>query len=137
MADVEFERVDLPSGNHAILRDPEQTTEAQRRPAKRASLRLAGISGALQDPALLSSLTDEQADSLFNFSETVAVALIESWSFEMPITAEGIRQIPGEKDYRTLLDATKKHQAALMPDFGPSGDLEDPTGGSAASESTS
>ena len=134
---TEFERVDLPSGNHAILRDPEQTTEAQRRPAKLASLRLAGISDALRDPAALAALPDVQADSLFRFSETVAVALIESWSFDLPVTVEGLQQIPGAKDYQTLLDATKKHQPALMPDFGPSGDVEDPTGDSPESSGSS
>lgn len=133
---TEFERVDLPSGNHAILRDPEQTTEAQRRPAKRASLRLAGISDALRDPSLLATLSDEQADAVFSFSEKVAVALIESWSFELPVSVEGLQQIPGEKDYRTLLDATKKHQATLMPEFGPSGDQADPTGDSPESGGT-
>lgn len=133
---TEFERVDLPSGNHVILRDPEQTTEAQRRPAKRASLRLAGISDALQNPGLLATLSDDQADALFSFSEKVAVALIESWSFELPVSVEGLQQIPGEKDYRTLLDATKKHQATLMPEFGPSGDQADPTGDSPESGGT-
>jgi len=43
----EFERVDLPSGNHAILRDPETITVKMRKPLQRIQMRL-GFDSDLQ-----------------------------------------------------------------------------------------
>lgn len=138
MTDTVFERVDLPSGGWINLRDPQDTTETQRRPAKRASMRATGVFTLVNDnPSAFSKLDDDQLDLLWSFSECVAVALIESWSFDLPITREGLSQVKGQKDYDTIIDATKKHQKVLMPDFGPSGDEADPTGLSADSDAIS
>ena len=168
---TDFERVEFPSGAHAIMRDPETITERLRRPVRRVQMRI-GFDSDLQaliryqawvarealaaekaaadagtefnadefipsmpSPVKQQNLTDDQLDLLSNLTDAVTVALVESWSFDFPVSMDALQDLP-DGDYRKLLDAASKHRDALLPSFDVDPDPESPTapsGESAAS----
>lgn len=126
---MSFEKIDLPSGGWVAFRDPEQTTEAQREPVMMLAIRASGsgLWPALQGEVSMNTVTDAELTSISDFSRALAIALIEEWSFEQPVTIDGLKSIPGLKDYRTIIEAAARHRDALMPNFEVDPDTESPT----------
>jgi hypothetical protein len=157
---AELEHVDLPSGAWVKLRDPDDTTEAQRRPATRLQTRI-GLDVALravfeaQDgkkkaAASQADLSDAQLDLMADYMDATIIALVDSWSFiakgtgvgevppvPVPLTVAGLRSISGKKDYEALAMACSKHRDALFPSFEVDPDHSSPTVASEGSERTS
>jgi hypothetical protein len=134
---AELEHVDLPSGAWVKLRDPDDTTEAQRRPAQRLQTRI-GLDVALravfeaQDgkkktAVSQADLSNAQLDLMVDYMDSTVVALVAEWSFSQPVTVDGLRSIPGKKDYEALAMACSKHRDALFPSFGVDPQEESPT----------
>jgi hypothetical protein len=136
-------RVELPKGQHAMLRDPEDVPERLRRPHMDARERvMASLLGtgtteadteaarggepgaaAKLGAAMISSGAQglkRQADDL------LLVAFVESWSYETAISADAMQDLPG-RAYDVLLKACEPLTAAMNPDFEPSPDPESPT----------
>jgi len=129
--------ITLPGGT-AVLRDPEQVTERHRRPVTRINLQLAGspVGDLLQVKATLS---EEEFDQrirkligspaymlLDDLADAVIVAMVESWSFDAPVTLDGLLDLPGPA-YDELKNVTGKSVTALLPNFGPNPDPDSPT----------
>lgn len=164
-----FEKVDLPSGAWAELRDPDLVTERLRKPVRRIQLRL-GFDADLQEvvrwqgrmerefkaaqeaagedfdpdafepselpPVRQDQMTDSQLDLLSDLTNAVAVALVEAWSYEAPVTADTIQDLP-QRDYEALLEAVGKHRQALLPNFDVDPAPDSPTEPSGASDAPS
>lgn len=128
---AELEEITLPSGAWVKLRDPEDTTEAQRKPVTRLQMRMAWnpkLMATIKGEGSSSDLSDTEIDWLFDYNDAIVVALVESWSFEQPVTVDGLRAIPGKKDYSELQRRASKHASALMPSFEVDPDPEAPAG---------
>lgn len=124
-----FKKIDLPSGAWVALRDPELTTEGQRRPVKRLSVRAMASDAwaAMRGEKLMSDVSDADLDVIWNFAEALAVCLISEWSFEQPISIDGLQAIAGKADYEKLIEEVQEYRDALMPDFGVDPDPSSPT----------
>lgn len=136
-------RVQLPKGQFAMLRDPEDVSERLRRPfvdtrqAAMAALLASGVKPEEFDAALTGS--DEQksqlgvkmlaagmAAGMRDSNDLLIIALTESWSFEKPLAVESLLDLTS-KTYNALLDACQKLAPGLDPDFDPNVDESSPT----------
>lgn len=106
-----MDKIELPGGAWAALRDPDVVTERQRKPLILAAQRLAAEGN-------LSVMVDVQ--------DAVVLAMVESWSFDVPVTADGLLDVPA-KTLTALRLACEGFAAELMPDFGPTPDPESPS----------
>lgn len=132
--------IPLPGGASATLRDPEQVSERHRRPVTRLNLQLAGSPiGDLLEAKQKGTLTGDAFDAesrklmgsasfelLDEIADAVIVALVESWSFDLPITLDGLLDLPGAA-YDELKAITGKSITALLPNFTPNADPDSPT----------
>lgn len=135
------EKITLPDGGWALLRDPRRVTEKQRRPVTRLQARVAGSEigallskkGTLPDDEFeresLKALGSDAFTLLDDLNDALIVALVDSWSYDVPVSAEAALDLSGEA-YDALKAACAKHVTALTPDFTPDGALDpaSPTG---------
>lgn len=136
-------RVELPRGQHAMLRDPEEVSERLRRPyvdtrqAAMAALLAYGVQPEEFDAALTGSkeqqvamgvkmLAAGMAAGMRDSNDLMIIALTQSWSFEQPITVESLLDLTS-KTYSALLEACQQLAPALDPDFDPNMDEQSPT----------
>lgn len=113
-------KVSLPGDNWAHLRDPSEVTERQRRPLteiqERISLSNAGAlliehGDELDDLTPIQQLrllrqagaTPEELALLRRGDDALLLALTSEWSFDAPITEDGLLDVPGH-----AVDALKK-----------------------------
>jgi hypothetical protein len=120
-------KIALPGDTWALLRDPKAVTERQRRPVTRLAAGL-HASGALKgiDAESGEGLTVEALDGMSDLNDAIVLALVAEWSFDLPITADGLLDLPGAV-YDSLREQTAKFTTALLPDFSPSTDDESPS----------
>lgn len=132
---TQFNRIELPGG-WADLRPVADITERMRRPIKRASTKLTSF------PSFMSAVREGQAatkdgremtmdeqlaiaanmgdafDVLEEVQDLLVVAAVMGWSWEVPITQDGVLDLP-----TPALDALRKavspYQKALNPNFQP------------------
>lgn len=111
-----MDKIDLPGGAWAQLRDPDTVTERQRKPFIHAVGRV--------------SKADEMSDgglsALVDVQDALVLAMVESWSFDAPVSADGLLDLP-HKAATALRLACTPFQPELMPDFGPTPDPESPS----------
>lgn len=136
-------RVELPRGQHAMLRDPEDVPERLRRPYLDASERLLGFlaeagvtdadiaaaRGGDQDRMAaigVKAVTGGARMIQRGVQDSLIAALVESWSYDKPVSAEAVQDLPG-RAYDALCEACEPLAAALNPDFTPNPDPESPT----------
>jgi len=117
-------RIDLPGGHHAVLRDPSEVTERQRRPIHRATRgirpeileRGRAVMGMNDGPdgkptpekqaaslQLQYDMTNDEADAFTEAGDYTAVALVAAWSFPQDVTIDGLLDLPGH-----AIDALRK-----------------------------
>lgn len=106
-------KIDLPDGEWASLRDPLKVSERLRRPLVRLKERLSvsdmatvylgmeGVDIDTLDPAAAiemfrPAILSEDADQLAVIDDLVIVALVDEWSFDLPITTDSAQDIPGD-----------------------------------------
>ena len=103
-------RVEVYSG-WIQLRDPELVPERLRRPVFEKS---ATGSALVEDD----SIVDENTMKFFSeFNDLVAVAMISEWSFEFPVSLDGMLDLPS-KTYDDIRKVVSPYINELIPDFG-------------------
>lgn len=125
-----MEKVALPDGAWAQLRDPDEITERQRRPLQRLQRRtimkalphlaLEGVEIDKVSPAeflnkLAPLLSDEDLDALEEIDDHVIVTLVESWSFDVPVSLDSTLDLPS-KQRKALLAECNKLMGRVMGD---------------------
>jgi len=94
------------------LRDPELVPERLRRPVFNMSVKGAGIMSGDND-----QVNTEAINFFSDFNDLLAVAMIESWSFNIPLSVDGMLDLPG-KTYDDIREAVTPFVSDLIPDFG-------------------
>jgi hypothetical protein len=112
-----------PSGMTFTLRTPDQVPERLRRPVTRKLLEFAksldsgdGLTEESIDAGTLDPTVLAEADEL---NDLLAVALIPSWSLEVPVSLEAVMDLPGA-DYNEIRRAVAPFLTQMLPDFSPS-----------------
>jgi hypothetical protein len=120
-------KIALPDGGWANLRDPKAVTERLRRPVTRLAAGL-HASGALKgiDGENGEGLTVEALDGMSDLNDAICLALVDSWSYDLPVTADGLLDLPGAV-YDSLREQASKFTTALLPDFTPTTDGDSPS----------
>lgn len=132
------EKITLPSGGWAIVREPSAVPVRLRRPVEKALLAL----GQSQAKSALSSapdLTDDQKvaevaasinpailDQFNDLNDLLIIARIESWSFEFSIDLDSIGNL-SQSDFEILQEISAKDVTSMMPKFGISNEPDSPT----------
>lgn len=107
------------------LRDPKHVSERNRRPIIAKATAMQSVAQKVQQED--GSFTEDEFNSLYSFNDLVAVALISAWSWEHPITVDGLLDLAAG-DYDAILKLTAPLVTALMPSFEPDEDsVNDPT----------
>jgi hypothetical protein len=106
-----MERINI-SGGWIELRDPKEVPEKLRRPVVEKSVSLQDVVGKDEE-----GLTSDDLSSLFGLNDLIAVALVSSWSFEHPVTLDGLLELSGAA-YDDILRIVAPKTAELMPNFG-------------------
>jgi hypothetical protein len=144
-------RIDLPKGQHAVLRDPEDVTERGRRAYIDAEEQVySGLLVAGVDPRDFETAQDavsadpEKVDKevLIRLGlagvqsgmagkqrlseDQLVAAFVVSWSYELPVNAESMLDIPS-RARGVLVAECKKLAPAIAPDFEPNIDDASPT----------
>ncbi len=128
-------RVELPGG-WADLRPVSDITERMRRPIKRLSTRLTSFpsfmdavkdgTAATADGAemtqaeqlTLAAAMGDAFDVLEDLQDALVVAVTRGWSWDFPVTADGVLDLPGPA-LDALRQAVAPWQTALNPNFEP------------------
>ena len=118
----------MPSGATVTYRAIEKVTERYRRPIVRlsAAFHASGASAILASEDGERSLSSEALGLMSELNDAVAVAMIESWSYDMPVSPDSMLDLVGA-DYDFLRAATAPYVMQLLPDFDPTPDPESPT----------
>lgn len=135
------------------LRDPDLVTERLRRPitTRMALLERHGFTRALlhakqsekalakddneqtrqaaraAEESLAEVLTPESLELLNEINDYSAVAIISAWSFDAPVTLDGLLDSVPRWAYDEIRQAVAKPAMALMPDFSASIEPDSPT----------
>ena len=133
------EKINLPSGGWAIVREPSAVPVRLRRPVEKALLVLgkSQAKGALE--AAPSDLNDEAKaaqvaatidpailDEFNDLNDLLIIARIESWSFENSIDLDSVGNL-SQGDYEVLQQISATDITSMMPKFGISNDSDSPT----------
>lgn len=138
-------RVPLPGG-WADLRPVSDITERMRRPIKRLSARLTSFPSFMEAVQSAQTSTDggtkelsesqklaiaasmgDAFDVLEELQDALVVAVTRGWSWEAPVTSDGVLDLPGPA-LDALRQAAAPYQSALNPNFEPTPDPASPTG---------
>jgi len=134
-------KVPLPSGGWLELRDPEDVTERQRRSVANVLGRLSPdmkrmlSSGKPQEADTLAeaglevvlAANETDMDTFDALNDALAAALIVSWSYELPVTADAMADLPS-RDYRAVQVAVAPYIGDFMGlNTDPSPDPDSPT----------
>ena len=104
------------------LRDPELVPERLRRPVVEQSIRATKFADLDMESDDLDP--SEAGDAIAFFSElndTLAIALISAWSFDEPLTLDGLLNLGG-KTYDDIRREVSPFVSKLLPDFGATDD---------------
>jgi hypothetical protein len=138
-------RIELPGG-WADLRPVSDVTERMRRPIKKLSAKLTSFPGFMAAIGQAQASTDggktelsqteqvaiaasmgEAFDVLEELQDALVVAVTRGWSWEAPVSADGVLDLPGPA-LDALRQAASPWQKALSPNFEPTPDPASPTG---------
>lgn len=123
------EKLLLPDGGWALLRDPAKVPERLRRPVLTLTTRLnpqiKAMKAAPVDEEVV--LDAEVLERFEDLNDLVIVAMVAEWSFDLPISPETVGDLPGDA-YDVLRQETARGIRELLPDFSPNPDPASPTG---------
>lgn len=145
-------RVELPRGGWAVLRDPELVPDRLRRPIARLRRKaMATAMGAGLTPEMARDMTETgdgdgaeaaaadrrvavvlrmvEADAAGideEFADHLVAALVVEWSYDEPITAEAVADLPGAA-LDVLAKECMRHLPRLFPSFEPDESEASPT----------
>ena len=109
-------KIDLPGGAWASLRDADAVTERQRKPFVTAMGKASKYEG----------MDDSGFAAILDLQDALVLAMVESWSFEAPVNADGMLDLPA-KTVDALRKACQPFQKDLLPDFAPTPDPASPS----------
>lgn len=139
--------IQLPDGQTALFRDPEQVPERLRRPLLAAwKGTMAGVEEwkTAADGTILTDkdgkpvhktqeemgremMAGSASEAFTEGGDRVILALCQSWSLDAPLTVDGLLDLPGAT-YRALYEAASPWLLKLLPaSFTPDKDPESPT----------
>lgn len=125
------EQVDLPGGGWVRFRHPDEVTERQRRPFVRLMMANGkDLADAESDEQGNPRLDMSALPNLQDMCEAAAVALVEAWSYDVPVTLDGVQDLPGPAYDRLVFGESQLRMASLMPSFGVNPDESSPTAAS-------
>jgi hypothetical protein len=104
-------RVEVYSG-WIQLREPELVPERLRRPVFEKSV--SGVSFVDNEDA---TINEDTMKFFSEFNDLVAIAMISEWSFEAPLTIDGMLDLPS-KSYDEIRTAVSPFVTKLIPSFG-------------------
>jgi hypothetical protein len=136
-------RVQLPKGQWASLRDPEDVTERRRRPILDAQDRMQAclVSGDVTEEEIKAAGNGDKDSAIsvgmkmlatdfqryqHEVDRLLLLALLEEWSYGGEINEDTIQDLPG-RAYDQLLEVAKPLMRILNPNFEPDADAESPT----------
>lgn len=100
------------------LRDPELVPERLRRPVVEQSIRAAKFSDLDMEADDLDATAAGDAIAFFSeLNDTLALALISGWSFDEPLTLDGLLNLGG-RTYDDIRREVAPFVSKLLPDFG-------------------
>jgi len=103
-------RVEVFSG-WVQLRDPELVPERLRRPVFEKSADAAAFTDDSAD------VNTEMLTFFSEFNDLLAVAMISEWSFDLPVSVDGLLDLPS-KSYDDIRQAVAPFIHQLIPNFG-------------------
>lgn len=115
-------KIDLPDGQWALLIDPEDVTERKREPLTDLMFE----AGARQQEADGEPAALDSVRLMMRAEYAVIAALVVEWSFDLPISIDGVMDLPG-RAYKALKDATDGKMTELLPNFGVDPTPDSPT----------
>lgn len=112
-------------GGWVDLREPREVPERLRRPIV---VKAGAIGKAAQNIANADevSVDEDTLSAMFEFNDLLVIALAKAWSFEEPITLEGLGNLPGNT-YDALQKIVAPMVTDLMPSFEATPDADSPT----------
>lgn len=113
-------------GGWIEYREPTEVAEKYRRTVMRLSQRgsrfskFAQADGTFDTDAMNEDESGELISFMSDFNDAVAVALINAWSFDLPVTAENLLELPG-----AVYDMIVKHCSPLAKELLPTFSADD------------
>jgi hypothetical protein len=115
-------RIDVYNG-WIELRDPAQVPERLRRPVVACSSAAAALEDIDENNISTETIT-KTLEFYSEFNDLLAVAMVESWSWSMPVSTESLLELPS-RAYDDIRKAVAPYVRQLLPDFSVSG-VDDP-----------
>jgi len=97
------------------LRDPDRVPERLRRPVFQKSVE--GVNVSFDE----NNVNPEAMVFFSEFNDLLAIAMVESWSFDSPVSIDGLLDLD-KKTYDEIRSLVSPFVQQLMPDFGISPD---------------
>lgn len=116
-------RVDV-AGGWVELRDPKTVSERLRRPVMAKASQLASVVSEVSKGE--ARIEGDSLTGMYEFNDLVAVALISEWSFEQPLTVDGMLDLPSAT-YDEIQKIVAPMFNQLMPSFEADPDPASPT----------
>jgi hypothetical protein len=113
--------IDVPNG-WIELRDPKLVSERLRRPIMAKASQLSASS----NKAAEGEVDADSLNGMFEFNDLLAVALVKAWSFEEPITVDGMLDLP-TASYDAIQKIVAPLLSELLPSFEASPEADSPT----------
>lgn len=137
-------RITLPSGATADIREVADVTERARRPIKRVQANLGGNAAFVGAVDTAKALKGDEAeltqaeqlsiaagmgaafDDLEKLNDLLVVAMVAGWSYDFSVSEDAVQDVPG-RDLDALREAVSPFLAELLPGFEPTPDPASPT----------
>jgi len=104
------------------LRDPKHVSERNRRPIIAKATAMKAVAEKFTDDDS-DAFSEDEFNALYSFNDLVAVALIREWSWDQPVSVDGLLDLDAV-DYDAILKLTAPLVSEMMPSFEP--DPENP-----------
>lgn len=106
-------RLTVPGG-WVDVREPEDVPERLRRRVTTMSSRAASMAGRLADDTAAAEAEDVQF--VLEFNDAIALCLVMGWSWDFPVTSDGLLDLPGPA-YDAIVQHAQSQIARLVPSF--------------------
>lgn len=118
------ERIELPDGAWAELRSPRTVPERLRRPVTKMMF---AISNNQEIQNTDDNVVNPELVGIYSeLNDLMIVARVVAWSFDLPISVDGVLDLPGDA-YEILQEKAVENVLDMIPNFGQSTDPESPT----------
>ena len=117
------ERIELPDGAWAELRNPRSVPERLRRPVTKMMFQIS----QQQTETINNDFVDPEMVLVYSeLNDLLIVARVAAWSYDLPISVDSVLDLPGDA-YEILQAKAAESMTEMIPNFGQSSDQESPT----------